>query len=68
MKISNPASEKSLKPENPSLVDVLYEKVLGGESFDTIPFGYRRHVRNKAVDEVKRGALSVSAYMQHFGR
>lgn len=45
-----------------------YEKVLGGESFDTIPFGYRRHVRNKAVDEVKRGALSVSAYMQHFGR
>lgn len=68
MRIDKQDFPKSMKPENPSLVDVLYEKVLGGESFDTIPFGYRRHVRNKAVDEVKRGALSVSAYMQHFGR
>lgn len=68
MRIDKQDFSKSIKPENPSLVDALYEKVLGGESFDTIPFGYRRHVRNKAVDEVKRGALSVSAYMQHFGR
>ena len=68
MRIDKQDFSKYIKPENPSLVDALYEKVLGGESFDTIPFGYRRHVRNKAVDEVKRGALSVSAYMQHFGR
>lgn len=68
MKVRNRNTEASLKPEDDRLVDTLYEKVLGGESFDTIPFGYRRHVRNKAVDEVKRGSLSVSAYMQHFGR
>ena len=68
MRIDKPDHVKSISPENPSLVDALYEKVLSGESFDTIPFGYRRHVRNKAVDEVKRGALSVSAYIQHFGR
>ena len=56
----------SLAPENPETVTEWLQKVLGGESFDHVPQGYRRHVRSMGVEMVKDKKLSVDEYLRHF--
>lgn len=64
MKIRTPASENA---PNAGVTDAWFNDVLEGRKpFCDIPTGYRRLVRNKAVDAVKENQMDVQTYMRLF--
>lgn len=64
MKIRIPANENT---PNAGVTDAWFNDVLEGRKlFCAIPTGYRRLVRNKAVDAVKENQMDVQTYMRLF--
>lgn len=64
MKIRIPANENT---PDVSVTDAWFNDVLEGRKpFCDIPTGYRRLVRNKAVDAVKGKQMDVQTYMRLF--
>lgn len=64
MKIRIPANENT---PDVSVTDAWFNDVLEGRKpFCGIPTGYRRLVRNKAVDAVKGKQMDVQTYMRLF--
>lgn len=64
MKIRIPATENT---PNAGVTDAWFNDVLEGRKpFCDIPMGYRRLVRNKAVDAVKGNQMDVQTYMRLF--
>lgn len=64
MKIRIPTNEN---PPNASVTDAWFNDVLEGRKpFCDIPTGYRRLVRNRAVDAVKGNQMDVQTYMRLF--
>lgn len=64
MKIRIPANENT---PDASVTDAWFNDVLEGRKpFCDIPTGYRRLVRNKAVDAVKEKQMDVRTYMRLF--
>lgn len=66
MKIRIPANENT---PDVSVTDAWFNDVLEGRKpFCDIPTGYRRLVRNKAVDAVKENQMDIQTYMRLFAR
>lgn len=64
MKIRIPTKENT---PNAGVTDAWFDDVLEGRKpFCDIPTGYRRLVRNKAVDAVKGNQMDVQTYMRLF--
>lgn len=64
MRIRIPANENT---PNAGVTDAWFNDVLEGRKpFCDIPTGYRRLVRNKAVDAVKENQMDVQTYMRLF--
>nr|DAH21943.1 MAG TPA: hypothetical protein [Caudoviricetes sp.] len=64
MKIRIPANENT---PDVSVTDAWFNDVLEGRKpFCDIPTGYRRLVRNKAVDAVKGKQMDAQTYMRLF--
>lgn len=64
MRIRIPANENT---PDVSVTDAWFNDVLEGRKpFCDIPTGYRRLVRNKAVDAVKEKQMDVRTYMRLF--
>jgi hypothetical protein len=64
LKIRIPTNENT---PNASVTDAWFNDVLEGRKpFCDIPTGYRRLVRNRAVDAVKGNQMDVQTYMRLF--
>lgn len=64
MKIRIPTTENT---PNAGVTDAWFNDVLEGRKpFRDIPTGYRRLVRNKAVDAVKGNQMDIQTYMRLF--
>jgi len=68
MRIPNPEPTKLMPDFDEKLAQEWFGKVRDGAPLGSVPKGYRRLVRNIAVDQVRDGKLTLNEYLTHFGR